>query len=58
MQATEVLSRWQRTITQHNLLSTATEQERRDFIKRNLDAYNRTVADFEDEQHEVGQNRQ
>ena len=31
---------WEDTITQHNLLSTATDDQRRAFILRNLAAYN------------------
>jgi hypothetical protein len=40
---------WSKTITQHNLLSTATDEERKDFIRRNLAAFNQHAAALLDE---------
>lgn len=42
--AAEIAQAWGDTFQQHNLLSTATAEERNAFIKRSLDAYNRIAC--------------
>jgi hypothetical protein len=42
--AEQVIGAWQATFKQHNLLSTATDDERRSFIGRNMETYNRLVS--------------
>lgn len=44
MTAAELAQKWLETITQHNFNSTATEQQRLDFINRNIRAFNTHAA--------------